>query len=87
MSDNMVKLTDKKPQTGVEVILHNPKWINEDYNPKGVRIGFFDDVMGWVSAYWCSYHDCYHTRLSTEDNVHFKDSKGADQIPTHWREI
>lgn len=30
------------PPTGVEVLAYNSKWINEDFNPKGIRVGFRD---------------------------------------------
>lgn len=72
------------PVLGVEVILYNEKWKNEDYNPNGYRIGFLDDVSGWTSAYWCNHHDSYHTRTSDEDNNQFEDYKSETQIPTHW---
>ena len=75
------------PKKGIEVLLFNEKWINEDYNPKGIRIGFLDDVSGWTSAYWCNYHDDYHTRTSDGDNKQFKDFKASNQVPTHWMSI
>ena len=82
------KLTEKnKPELGVEVLLYSEKWINEDYNPKGIRVGFWCDVQEWVSAYWCNYHDEYHTRTSCEDDEKFEDSKAENQIPTHWMNI
>lgn len=74
-------------EAGIELLLYNEKWINEDYNPKGIRIGFYDDLDGWVSAYWCNYHDCYHTRVSSEDNDQFELSRAEDQVPTHYAEI
>jgi hypothetical protein len=76
-----------KPKSGVEVLLFSKKWINEDYNPSGVRIGFFDDVAGWTSARWCNYHDDYHTRKSEDDDKNFKDFKGSNQIPSHFAVI
>jgi hypothetical protein len=75
-----------KPEPGEEVLLYNEKWISDD-NPKGIRVGFWCDVQGWVSAYWCNYHDEYHTRVSSEDDVKFEDSKAENQIPTHWMSI
>lgn len=52
--------------------------------PQGIRIGFLDDLSGWTSAYWCNYHDEYHTRTSDEDDEQFEDYKAVNQIPTHW---
>jgi hypothetical protein len=82
-----IPLTEKEPPEGFEVLLYNKNWINEDWNPKGIRIGFLDGVVGWVSAYWCNYHDDYHTRTSDEDDKQFEDYKAENQIPTHWMEI
>ena len=82
-----IKVSEKLPTPGTEVLLYNEKWINEDFNPKGIRIGFRDDVSGWISAYWCNYHDDYHTRTSDEDDLQFVDSKAENQVPTHWMEI
>lgn len=41
----------EKPRVGVEVLAYNHLWIDEDFNPKGVRIGFRmeDD---FYSAFW-----------------------------------
>lgn len=80
-----IKINNIPPEG--EVLLYNEKWINEDWNPNGVRIGFYDDVSGWVSAYWCNYHDEYHTRTSEDDDKQFEDFKGKNQIPTHWLPI
>jgi hypothetical protein len=82
-----ISIKEELPKLGVEAILHNEKWINEDYNPKGIRIGFKDDVSGWVSAYWCNYHDDYHTRTSDADDSQFELFRAEDNIPTHWIEI
>jgi hypothetical protein len=79
-----IMLEKQKPEAGKEVLLFNENWKNEDFNPKGIRIGFFDDISGWISAYWCNYHDDYHTRTSDEDNNQFEDYKAGNQVPTHW---
>ena len=81
-----IPLTEKEPEEGFEVLLYNKNWINEDWNPKGVRVGYLDGVGGWISAYWCNYHDDYHTRTSDEDDKQFEDYKAENQIPTHWME-
>lgn len=80
-----IKVSDELPERGVEIQLFNKLWINEDFNPLGIRFGFLDDVSGWVSAYWCNYHDSYHTRTSDEDDKTFEDFKAENQIPTHWK--
>lgn len=82
-----ISIDKQLPESGIEVLLFNAKWKNEDFNPKGVRIGFKDDVGGWISTYWCNYHDEYHTRTTDEDDKQFADFKAENQIPTHWMEI
>ena len=82
-----ISIDKQLPEAGFEVLLFNAKWIDEDFNPKGVRIGCRDDLAGWYSAYWCNYHDEYHTRTTDEDDKQFTDFKAENQIPTHWMEI
>lgn len=82
-----IDLKTEKPEVGQEVLLYNEKWIDEDFNPKGIRIGWFGDSSGWTSAYWCNYHDEYHTRDNADDNEQFTDSKAENQVPTHWMPI
>ena len=48
------KFEDKKPPKGIEVIAYNSKWIDEDFNPTGQRVGFLSD-LGFTSAYWWDY--------------------------------
>jgi len=72
------------PEDGQEILLKNEKWIHEDFNIKGVRAGSYCDGI-WTSAYWCGYHDEYHTRTSDEDDDSFTDSLALNQVPTHWR--
>lgn len=85
MKQYLVK--DNPPPEGIEVIFYNPKWINEDFNPKGTRVGFLNGDGNYISSYWCNYHDEYHTRISDEDNEQFELSKAEDQIPTHWQHL
>ena len=85
--ENWTLISEKLPPIGQEVLFQNDKWINMDYNPKGIRIGFLDGTENYYSAYWCSIHDEYHTRNSAEDDSNYKLKKGIDQIPTKWKEI
>lgn len=87
LMENWINVTEKLPEKGYEVLLYNKKWIDEDFNPKGVRVGFLTDLLGWISAYWCNYHEEYHTRTSDELEGNLKEYKSVDQIPTHWKEI
>ena len=79
-------INERMPPVGIEVLFQNDKWIDEDFNPKGIRIGFLDGDDIYYSAYYCGYHDEYHTRNSHEDDSHFKLEKAIDQIPTKWKE-
>lgn len=74
------------PEDGQDILLQNDKWIDEDYNILGVRIGSYGDGQ-WISAYWCRTHDEYHTRTTGEDDKQFEDFEAINQIPTYWRAI
>lgn len=45
-----------------DLLLYHEDWIDEDSNPEGIRVGFFNGE-GWASAEWCYHHGTYHTRL------------------------
>ena len=45
------KVSEKELPFGEEVIAFNEKWIDEDFNPNGTRVGFMQDD-GFVSATW-----------------------------------
>ena len=53
MNKNMKwnKVSEKELPFGEEVIAFNEKWIDEDFNPNGTRVGFMQDD-GFVSATW-----------------------------------
>lgn len=78
-----INIEKQLPEEGKEVLLYNKKWVHEDFNPHGIRIGFLGGE-GWISAYYCNCHDEYMTRNSVEDDEEFEDSKAENQIPTHW---
>ena len=61
------------PDEGIEMIAFHPDWIDEDFNPKGIRIGFFDGDGSFVSAKWIDHQDSY-----IEDNT---------VMPTHYMEL
>jgi len=87
LSDTWISVSERIPDQGIEVLLFSDKWIDEDFNPNGTRIGYLDGIAEWVSAYWCNYHDEYHTRTSVEDDSMFAEVKAIYQIPTHWMPI
>lgn len=36
---NWKKFKEEKPPEGEEVLAYHPSWIDEDFNPRGIRIG------------------------------------------------
>ena len=40
------KVSERMPEMGVEVIGYNRDWVDEDFNPNGTRVCFYDDT-GW----------------------------------------
>lgn len=64
-------------ETAFDVIGFHPDWVDEDFNPKGVRICCYTD-SGWYCAKWVDCHDCY-AGLSEGD--------GDLARPTHWAPI
>ena len=59
---------ETKPPIGVEVMAQSKNWISEDYNHKGIRVGFLnEDADGeFISAKWDNSGDAY------ENNEEFK---------------
>lgn len=53
------KYCECKPPIDIEVIAFNHKWINEDFNPRGTRVGFRTYDEDFISAYWWDYQDDY----------------------------
>lgn len=94
------KVSEKEIPFGEEVIAFNEKWIDEDYNPNGTRVGFIQDDSGdvFISATWNNEQDCYDT-CSEEGDDYYKGVSGipgADEyykqfakpnMPTHWMPI
>ncbi|QFG53658.1 hypothetical protein [Chryseobacterium sp.] len=86
--EGYIDYNEQKPADGVEVICFNPKWIDEDVNPKGVRIGFKNED-DFVTAHYWWYKDCYMTISHSEcdDNDAFSEQIKNNIEPTHWRPI
>lgn len=56
------------------LLLYAEEWKNLDFNPTGVREGFWDEFMeSWFSVWW---NDSIYG-WDTDPNSH----------PTHWRRI
>lgn len=76
-------------EPGIEVIGFNESWIDEDVNPEGTCLCFFQatDPGYWVISKYCNYHDEWHTRYSHEAEEELgKEFGGHDYIdaPTHF---
>ena len=52
------------------VLGYSKKWIDEDFNPEGIREAFLGGDGDWASAAWNNDQDCWSTDWET--------------IPTHW---
>lgn len=69
------------PGDGVEVLLFSAEWIDEDFNPTGVRPGFAEDnASRWVIARWSAHHHEYITE-------HIEVKPFRNGLPTHWASI
>ena len=60
LENRYINYQEQKPPFGVEVIAYHHKWVDEDFNPNGTRIGFLSDE-GFTSAFWWDEQDCYET--------------------------
>lgn len=65
-----VKTADDLPPPATTLLGYNPKWIDEDFNPEGIRECFMNDDNSWNSAYWDNDQDTWWN--------------DTDTIPTHW---
>ncbi|WP_321978324.1 DUF551 domain-containing protein [Prevotella sp.] len=91
------KTSEEMPEFGVEVIAYHEKWIDEDFNPNGTRVGFIQDD-GFTSANWNNEQDCYDT-CSIEGDDYYQGVSGIPgmdeyhkqfakpNMPTHWMPI
>lgn len=76
---------EKEPPFGEEVLAFNRKWIDEDFNPKGIRVGFLSDD-GFISAFWYDEQDCYETisKQHCEDDEDFYANHIDNTEPEFW---
>lgn len=72
------KVSEKMPEMGVEVIGYNQDWVDEDFNPNGTRVCFYDDT-GWYSAKWNNDQDSYST-VGCETERHVADACGIPVV-------
>lgn len=63
---------NKQPPTGIPLLCYHTDWIDEDFNPTGIREGFYNpngDPDDWTTAKWNNCSDRYMTFYDT---------------PSHW---
>ena len=88
--DDWIKYTENfLPPVGEEVIAYNHKWINEDFNPRGFRVGFRNDENDFISAYWWDYQDDYIAiaEWKCKDNPGFSKELAENIFPEYWMKI
>lgn len=61
-------------------------WVDEDFNPRGIRIGFWNGGDDFKSAHWWDYQDCYITisHCDCDDNSLFSDRIKNSIEPELW---
>jgi len=77
-----IPVEEDLPGIGVNVLIKSKEWIDEDYNPNGVRFGFMDDIA-WTSVRWCNQIEEFVTITTDSDD----EELNIFQTPTHWRPI
>lgn len=89
MNKDWFKYSAILPPVGEEVIAFSHRWINVDFNPKGIRIGFRTEEDNFVSAYWWDYQDDYTaiSKLKCESNPDFYVDHLGKTEPEWWRPI
>lgn len=70
------------PPVATEVIFYSEQWVNEHFNPQGIRIGFLDNFGNYVTAQYNIMKETYVQR----ENSQF-DEEPKSQTPTHWMPI
>lgn len=85
---DLIPYDEIKPEISEEVICFNPAWINEDFNPKGIRVGFRTDD-DFVSCHYWNYQDSYMTisHAECDDNEFYSENIRNNIEPTHWKKI
>ena len=69
---NTWALVNEQPPNGIPLVCYHPDWIDEDFNPNGVREGFYNlngEPDDWTTAKWNNCSDRYMTFYDT---------------PSHW---
>ena len=88
LENRYINYQEQKPPFGVEVIAYHHKWVDEDFNPNGTRIGFLSDD-GFTSAFWWDEQDCYKTisKEICESDEDFYENHIDNTEPEFWLPI
>lgn len=78
-----------KPDHSIAVLAYNKAWIDEDFNPHGIRIGFRNGDNDFTSAHWWADQDCYMTISHGEcdGNLSFSDGIKENIEPELWASL
>ena len=57
--NNWTPINEKLPEEGTPVLGFSSEWVDEDFNPRGMRECFLNGDGGWISAKWFDYQDTY----------------------------
>ena len=85
LENRYINYQEQKPPFGVEVVAYHHKWVDEDFNPNGTRVGFLGGD-GFISAFWWDYQDCYETisKPHCESDKDFYRSHIDNTEPEFW---
>jgi hypothetical protein len=83
-----IRVEDRQPDIGIEVIGFNEDWANADFNPNGTRLCWINESPlpegYWVIVKWCNYHDEYHTGYC-KNHPFGEEQQYVYPAPTHWQ--
>ncbi len=83
------KTSEEAPEEGIEVLGYSENWIDEDFNPNGTRICYFDD-FGWHSAKWNAEQDKWEAVGKEEPmcaNCKYCEACKKNSDPEYWVEF
>lgn len=79
-----ISIKDEPLEIGMEVLAYNKEWIDEDFNPNGVRIGCLNGDGSFISAVWNSTHDCYGTCQEEGDDYECSQQQDDGTVNTWY---
>lgn len=87
-AQRFISLEEELPPEGEEVLFYNENWINEDFNPRGIRFGFMNND-DFITAHYWNDQDTYVTISHSEcdGNGFYSEEIRHNINPTHWRPL